>query len=979
MVASEPPEPKPSRDKSAEQGLVGRIVAGKYRVLEVLGQGGFGSVFLVEIIEGIVGDRLAMKILPKEFGQNPVLRDQFINEIRVAMKMVDKYIVQIRDVGVTEDRLLYYTMDYVPGKTLSRIIREEKKLPAPRTLRVVLRVLRALETAHAAGIIHRDLKPANIMVQVRQGKETVRVLDFGIATAIGPEVASGKERGFAGSPYYMPPEQFLGTDMSFYTDLYSVGVILYECLTGRKPYTGNTPQEVYNSIKSGPPVPVDVLAPEVRAYPGLAELVMQALERNPQRRLQSAREFFEKVNAILSAGQPVGQAGPESSLGRLGERTRDDGRPEATASSTDAFSSRKRAARTTARRRGAPRVSGAPRARGGRVRRGNRGRREKKSSAVGATIAALVILGLVAAGVIFRDQILGHIREMVGDGRDRGASSEGKATPESPSNNSGVASPQKKHDSEGAPADQKSGGDSKSPVDVHRARQVLNARLESYLSDGYRALVQEQWAKAEEYADSVLQLDPENAHALRLRGTARFRLEQYTEAAQDLEKAVNRLEKEEVDTAFLLLLADVYLALPDADAKEKEAEKLLVEIWKKDPKNPKAPLRLLRLYERQGNKRKLEILLEQAHKAGIRDEKLESLYQELIVEAERREKAALQKHVETARTTFAEGSYEKAAQAAAAAVEISPLPEMDHILVEAMTKLGDLDAAQTALDRLDRKLQASQEAGPDSPEAKLDPELRLRVLYLKGRNAYLRYQSQKEKEKKRDLLVEADLELTQLLEKELNRRTHPQLFALARTYRGCVYAVDGDLDQVEKEFKATYGDRQLEVVEVQARTFYDLAQKLKGNSAKLKGYELARGRLLTLTKVRDLPEELNRRAYYLLGNCYYEIGALRDNDDSTLRKAVNRFQEARDAGLDSAELHEKLGDSYARLLNFMQAAASYRTAYEREPTAERCLQAAKTFREANRDPQARAVLEDGLRRFRDNVRIQRMLLEFSRR
>jgi serine/threonine-protein kinase len=326
LTAADRPQPaRLERDKEKDRQLVGKVVAGKYKVLEVLGQGGFGTVFLVEMTTGIVGDRLAMKILPRELSENPLFREQFLNEIRTAMKLVDKHIVQIRDVGVLEGDelaekggLLYYTMDHVRGKTLAQILRETGPLPPPRAMRIVRRILPALVTAHANGIIHRDLKPANVMVETTDaGKDNVRVLDFGIARAVGDDeagaaAASGSQRprSFAGSPYYMPPEQFTGSEMGFYTDLYSVGVILYECLTGERPYQGSTPQEVYNAIKRGPPVPVEELAPGVRAFPGLAELVAKALERNPEKRHQSAKEFYDEINAIIggkpdTAGEPT--------------------------------------------------------------------------------------------------------------------------------------------------------------------------------------------------------------------------------------------------------------------------------------------------------------------------------------------------------------------------------------------------------------------------------------------------------------------------------------------------------------------------------------------------------------------------------------------------------------------------------------------------------------------------------------------------
>ena len=110
------------RQKDQDFALVGRTVADKYRVIRVLGQGGFGAVYLVEIVAGMIGERLALKVLPPELSQNEKVRERFLNEIRVAMKLVNKYIVQVRDVGVSDEGLLYYTMDYSPGVTLTEVM-----------------------------------------------------------------------------------------------------------------------------------------------------------------------------------------------------------------------------------------------------------------------------------------------------------------------------------------------------------------------------------------------------------------------------------------------------------------------------------------------------------------------------------------------------------------------------------------------------------------------------------------------------------------------------------------------------------------------------------------------------------------------------------------------------------------------------------------------------------------------------------------
>ena len=131
----------PRREKSRDFDLIGKTIADKYRVLRVLGQGGFGAVYLVEIVAGMLGEKLALKVLPIELSRDDTIRERFLNEIRVAMRLVNKYIVQIRDVGVTEAGQLYYTMDFSPGVTLTEVITANKQLPAMKTIALILSLI----------------------------------------------------------------------------------------------------------------------------------------------------------------------------------------------------------------------------------------------------------------------------------------------------------------------------------------------------------------------------------------------------------------------------------------------------------------------------------------------------------------------------------------------------------------------------------------------------------------------------------------------------------------------------------------------------------------------------------------------------------------------------------------------------------------------------------------------------------------------
>ncbi|MBI4604117.1 MAG: protein kinase [Planctomycetes bacterium] len=277
---------------------VGSVVAGKYRVVDMLGRGGFGTVLLVEMVSGLVDERLAMKVLRAKFSEQPASREQFLQEIRVAMRLINKHIVQIRDVGLTDDGRVYYTMDHVQGKSLAQILRHEGKLAPERALLIVRRILHALITAHGAGVVHCDLKPANVMIEDPGQKDAVYVLDFGLATVCGHDAALAGS--FAGTPHYMAPERFQGESIGFETDLYAVGVILYECLTGRRPYEGRTTQEVYENLRAGRRTALEALAPEVSRYPGLSDLMRRAIKRDRSRRLGSAREFFDEIGRMLT-------------------------------------------------------------------------------------------------------------------------------------------------------------------------------------------------------------------------------------------------------------------------------------------------------------------------------------------------------------------------------------------------------------------------------------------------------------------------------------------------------------------------------------------------------------------------------------------------------------------------------------------------------------------------------------------------------
>ncbi|MFN3487128.1 MAG: protein kinase domain-containing protein, partial [Planctomycetota bacterium] len=269
---------------------------GKYRILGPLGQGGMGEVY--KAYQADLGRTVAIKTLLAGEHASPDSLERFLREARVAAKLVHPNIVQIYDIGA-EGRLRYLVMEYVEGRTLKDLLAERGRLDVPSALRIARSVVRALQFAHERGIIHRDIKPANILLD-RQGR--VRILDFGLAKSLtegGGLTAGG---AMIGTPCYMSPEQAFAApeEVDARADLYSLGAVLYEMLTGRPPFEGATVLAILRKIEAEEPAPPG-LSPSIDA------LVLKALAKDPARRFQSAAEMGEALRTCLAA---AGDGGP---------------------------------------------------------------------------------------------------------------------------------------------------------------------------------------------------------------------------------------------------------------------------------------------------------------------------------------------------------------------------------------------------------------------------------------------------------------------------------------------------------------------------------------------------------------------------------------------------------------------------------------------------------------------------------------------
>ena len=275
--------------------LVGRTLAGKYRIDEVISEGGMGTVYRATHI--LMDKRVAIKVLQPSLAADSVVVARFSREARAASRISHPHAISVTDFGESEDGIVFLVMEFLHGKTLKEIIRSNGPLPLPRVVEIMRQVCGALEAAHAENVIHRDLKSDNIMlIDVAEG-DWVKVLDFGIAKIQEP---AGQDPGLTspdliiGTPQYMSPEQCTQTsEIDARSDVYSLGVILYELLAGHVPFTGESSTTImFKHLQEAPPDLQSVRGDLPRV---VAEVVGRALAKQPQDRFQTVRDLRENL------------------------------------------------------------------------------------------------------------------------------------------------------------------------------------------------------------------------------------------------------------------------------------------------------------------------------------------------------------------------------------------------------------------------------------------------------------------------------------------------------------------------------------------------------------------------------------------------------------------------------------------------------------------------------------------------------------
>lgn len=287
--------------------LVGVVLSKRYYVLSLLGQGGMNLVYKAKDLQ--TKKIVAVKALRQAGLSDQAVVTRFQREVQVLNKLNHARIVGVHNYGTTKAGQPFFVMDYLEGQSLNQVLRKEGRLPVERFQDIFVQVAAAIQHAHKHGAIHRDLKPGNIMLVKRGNTEDyVKIVDFGIAKLAEEATKLTRMGEVWGSPIYMSPEQATGIETDERTDIYSLGIVMYEALTGEVPFLGKNYVETLNKQISEPPEPFDELCPHLELPSVLEKIIFKALEKAPEDRYQTMDDLKHDLERALNLKRKAANA-----------------------------------------------------------------------------------------------------------------------------------------------------------------------------------------------------------------------------------------------------------------------------------------------------------------------------------------------------------------------------------------------------------------------------------------------------------------------------------------------------------------------------------------------------------------------------------------------------------------------------------------------------------------------------------------------
>jgi serine/threonine-protein kinase len=293
----------PDENAQTTQDMIGQVLDDRYKIVRKLGEGGMGEVY--EARHVFIEKRVAIKLLRHEIVSNHEAVTRFHQEARSASSIGHENIIAIEDFGRLPDGRAYLAMEFLEGEPLDALIEDDKPpMPMPRALEIMTQVCRGLAAAHAKGIIHRDMKPENVWITPNPrmpGHDLVKILDFGIAKVSGNDGAAEhltRTGAIFGTPFYMSPEQALGRGLDHRSDIYSVGVILYQLFTGKVPFKAETFMGILTQHITTMPTPPRQLAPDRQIPPEVEAIILKAMAKEPATRQQSMVDLLGDLQRV---------------------------------------------------------------------------------------------------------------------------------------------------------------------------------------------------------------------------------------------------------------------------------------------------------------------------------------------------------------------------------------------------------------------------------------------------------------------------------------------------------------------------------------------------------------------------------------------------------------------------------------------------------------------------------------------------------